>query len=78
MKGHLFSDHNFVYYNLPTNSKSQNYHKVKAIVPIDFSADITGALAKVDLHNLHLSSCLKLYNDLLIDTIDKHAPKKPK
>ena len=83
-KGHLFSDHNFVYYNLPTNSKSQNnsklvnYQKVKAIDPIDFSANITGALAKVDLHNLHLSSCLKLYNDLLIDTIDKHAPKRPK
>ena len=80
----LFSDHSFVYYNLLTNSKSQNnsklvnYCKVKAIVPIDFSADITGALAKVDLHNLHLSSCLKLYNDLLIDTIDKHAPKKTK
>ena len=84
LKGCLFSDHSFVYYNLPTNSKSQNnskwvnYCKVKAIVPIDFGANITGALANVDLHNLHLSSCLKLYNDLLIDTIDKHAPKKTK
>ena len=83
-KGHLFSDHIFVYYNLQTNSKFQNnskfvnYQKVKAIDPIDFGANITWALAKVDLHNLHLSSCLKLYNDLLIDTIDKHAPKKTK
>ena len=83
-KGHLFSDHNFVHYNLQTNSKPQknsklvNYQKVKAIDPIDFCADITRALTKVDLQNLHLSSCLKLYNDLLIDTIDKHAPKNTK
>ena len=83
-KGHLFSDHNFVYYNLLTNSKSQNnsklvnYHKFKALVPIDFGANITGALTKVELHNLHLSSCLKLYNDLLINTIDKHALRKTK
>ena len=84
MKGWLFSDHNFVYYNLQTNSKSQNksklvnYHTFKAIVPIYLGDNITGALAKVDLHNLHLSSCLKLYNDLLTNTIDKHAPKRPK
>ena len=84
IKGCLFSYHNFVYYNLLTNSKSQNnsklvnYCKLKAIVPINFGANITEALAKVDLHNLHLSSCLKLYNDLLTDTIDKHALKRLK
>ena len=56
IKGCLFSDHNFVYYNLLTNSKSQNnsklvkYHKLKSIVPIHFGANITEALAKVDLH----------------------------
>ena len=83
-KGCLFSDHNFVHFNLQTNSKSKNnsklvnYCKVKAIDPKDFGANITRALAKVDLHNLHLSNCLKLYNDLLTDTIDKHAPKKTK
>ena len=83
-KGCVLSDHNFVHYNLQTNRKPQknsklvNYQKVKAIDPIDFGADITWALTKVDLHNLHLSSCLKLYNDLLIDIIDKHAPKKTK
>ena len=82
-KGHLFSDHNFVYFNLQTNSKSKNsklvnYQKVKAIDPTVFGADITQALPKVDLHNLHLSNCLKLYNDLLTNTIDKHAPKRQK
>ena len=51
-KVHLFSDHNFIYYNLLTNCKSQNnsklvnYHKVKAIVPIDFGANITGGISK--------------------------------
>ena len=84
IKGCLFSDHNFVYYTLSTNSKPQNnsklvhYHKLKAISPIDFGSDIAKALAEVDLHNLHLSSCLKLYNDLLTDTIDKHAPERLK
>ena len=84
IKGCLFSDHNFVYYNLSTNSKPQNnkklvtYHKIKAISPLDFGSNITNALAKVDLHNLQLPSCLKLYNNLLSDTMDKHAPKKTK
>ena len=82
-KGCLFSDNNFVHYNLQINSKPQkklqnNYQKVKAIDPIDFSANITWSLTKVDLHNLHLSGCLKLYNDLLTETINKHAPKKTK
>ena len=62
----LFSDHNFVYCNLSTNSKPQNntklvtYCKLKAISPIVFGSNITEALAKVDLPNLQLSSCLKL------------------
>ena len=84
IKGCLFSDHNFVYYNLSTNSKPQNnnklvtYHKLKAVSPIDFGPNITDSLVKVDLHNLQLPSCLKLYNSLLSDTMDKHAPKKLK
>ena len=54
------------------------YCKFKAISPTDFGSDITQALAKVDLHNLQLSSCLMLYNILLSDTMDKHAPEKTK
>ena len=83
-KGCLFSDNHFVHYNLQINSKPQknsklvNYQEVKAINPIDFSANITWSLTKVDLHNLHLSGCLTLYNNLLTETIDKHAPKIPK
>ena len=83
-KGCLFSDNNFVHYNLQINSKPQknsklvNYQKVKAIDHIDFGANITWSLTKVDLHNLHLSGCLKLYNNLLTETINKHAPKNTK
>ena len=83
-KGCLFSDNNFVHYNLQINSKPQknsklvNYQKVKAIDHIDFGANITWSLTKVDLHNLHLSGCLKLYNNLLTETIDKHALKNTK
>ena len=49
IKGCLFSDHNFVYYNLSTKSKPQNntklvtYCKLKAISPIDFGSVITEA-----------------------------------
>ena len=84
IKGCLFSDHNFVYYNLLVNSKPQNnsklitYHKLKSISPKDFGSDITDALANVNLHNLQLPSCLKLYNKLLSETMDKHAPKRLK
>ena len=80
----MFSNHNFVYYTLLVNCKPQNnsklitYHKLKSISPKDFSSDITDALANVNLHNLQLSSCLKLYNKLLSKTMDKHAPKKTK
>ena len=80
----LSSDHNFVYYNLLAHSKPQSntkvvtYYKLKAISPIDFASNITYALAKVDLHNLQLPSCLMLYNRLLCDTMDKHAPEKTK
>ena len=83
-KGCLFSDHNFVHYNLQTNSKPQknsklvNYQKVKAIDPIDFSANITWALTKVELHNLHLSSCLKLYNDSWLTPLTSMPQKRPK
>ena len=83
-KGHLFSDHNFVYYNLLAYGKPQHntkvvtYHKLKAISPTDFGSDITQALVKVDLHNLQLSSCLMLYNILPSDIMDKHAPEKTK
>ena len=82
IKGCLFSDHNFVYYNLLACSKPQRntkvvtYCRLKAISPIDFGSDITYALAKVDLHNLQL--CLTLYNRLLSDTMNKHAPEKTK
>ena len=84
IKGCLFSAYNFVYYNLLANSKPQNntklvtYCKLKAISPKDLSSDITDALVNVSLHNLQLSSCLKLFNKLLSDTMDKHAPKKTK
>ena len=83
-KGCLFSNHNFVYYNLlaygkpQSNTKVVTYCKLKAISPIDFSSDITYALAKVDLHNLQLPSSLMLYNRLQSDTMDKHAPEKTK
>ena len=83
-KGCLFSDHNFVCYNLlaygkpQCNTKMVTYHKLKAISPTDFGSHITQALAKVDLHNLQLSSCLLLYNILLTNIMDKHAHQKTK
>ena len=58
IKGCLFSNHNFLYYNLlaygkpQSNTKVVTYHKLKAISPIDFGSNIIYALAKVDLHNL--------------------------
>ena len=58
--------------------KVVTYCKLKAISPTDFGSNITQALAKADLHNLQLSSCLMLYNTLLSDTMDKHAPEKTK
>ena len=80
----LFSNHNFVYYNLLAYAKPQHntkvvtYRKLIAISPTDFGSDVTHALAKVDLHNLQLSSCLMLYNILLYDTMDNHGSGKTK
>ena len=64
IKGCLFSNNNFVFYNLLVNSKPQNnskfitYHKLKSISPKDFSSNITDALANVNLHNLQLPNAI--------------------
>ena len=65
IKGCLFSNHNFAYYNLLANSKPQNntklvtYRNLKAISPKDLGSDITDVLVNVNLHNLQLPKAIQ-------------------
>ena len=81
--GRLFSDHNIVYFNLPTfkqpnTIKEITYRKLKNINMTNFNKDMKLHLTTHYSDMLSLSEKIRLYRNTLGVTLDRHAPLKIK
>ena len=82
-QGRLFSDHHIVVFNVITTKgstkglssiKETTYQKIKDINTAQFQTDIAKCLELYDFNSLSPDDCVQMYNQILWDALDTHAP----
>ena len=81
-KGHSFADHSLVQVTICMEKcdpleKSVTYRKLKNINETDFRTDLNDCLTECNTHD-DLEAKIECYNNVILSTLEKHAPKKTK
>ena len=81
-KGHSFADHSLVQVTIcmekcNPNEKSVTNRKLKNINETDFRTDLSDWLTEYNTHD-KLEAKIDCYNNVILCTLEKHAPKRPK
>ena len=80
-RGHMLSDHHFIDVKLKSANEIAEYerityHKLKNILPQDFSNDVGKILGGLDLEAMDLYQAVETFNNSLKSVLNKHAPLK--
>ena len=81
-KGHSFADHSLVQATIYMEKcnpleKLVTYGKLKNINETDFRTDLSDCLTECNTHDW-LEAKIDCYNNVILSTLEKHAPKKTK
>jgi hypothetical protein len=81
-QGSLFSDHFMLYFdinlNQERNQREITFRKTKNIDNTKFSEDIQHKLSTIDTSNMSVDQTLEMYNYVMTEVLDQHAPLKKK
>ena len=81
-KGHFFTDHSVVQVTISMDKcnpleKSVTYRNLRNINETDFRTDVSNWLTEYNTHD-ELEAKINCYNNVILSTLEKHAPKKTK